>query len=80
MLSIDLYWGSTVDAQVYVGNSLIREWAPYKQSVLIKENNGLIRFGDGSTVKNPKHNDKRVHKTLSRMYDHLFELTQKPLS
>lgn len=72
---IDAYWGATFDVEKNINISRIYQWAPYKQCVLFKNENGFV-FSDGSTVKNPSTDDKRLEKVGNRMMAHLYDSVQ----
>lgn len=53
----------------------IKDWAPYRQSVLLQDTATNYVFGDGATVKNPKMDDERVLRLQKRCIDHLKDIT-----
>lgn len=72
--AIDSYWGITFEVKSKIEMSKIQNWMPYKQKVAVTLPSGIVLFGDGASVKNPKNEDKRVEKTSSRALDHLSEM------
>jgi glycine/D-amino acid oxidase-like deaminating enzyme len=73
-IDIDSYWGATLDFKMNIDISRYKTWSPYKQSVLLKLDENKFIFGDGSTVKNPKPNDKRVKMAGDRLVQHAIDL------
>lgn len=71
---IDRYWGATLNVNMNIEESRIKEWAPYKQSVLLKTNYTGFVFGDGASVKNPKMDDKRIEFVSDRLIVHMNEV------
>ena len=66
-----LVYRVVVDAEVE--ENRIREWAPYRQCVLIRHLEGFS-FGDGCAVKNPKsRHDERVGKASTRILKNLHD-------
>jgi len=70
---IDRVWGATLDLKLQLEENRILEWAPYRQSVLVRMN-GHFCFGDGATVKNPKISDVRVENASNRLLNHLNDI------
>lgn len=69
--AFDRLWGATIEVKQRIDGSRIHQWAPYKQSVLMKRSKNRFVFGDGATVKNPKVGDKRIQVVSERLVQHL---------
>ncbi len=72
--NIDSYWGATLCINMAIDGNRIKEWAPYKQNVLVKKDDKNFVFGDGASVKNPQLGDKRIEKTSTRLLEHLTDV------
>ena len=70
---MDRLYGATIHVDMKIEENRITEWCPYKQSVLLKRDNGFV-FGDGFTVKNPKPKDDRIKDGSERLQKHMNEL------
>lgn len=70
---IDKNWGATLDLNIKLDGNRMSQWAPYRQSVLVKIGNHYS-FGDGATVKNPKISDPRIEKASNRLLTHLEDI------
>lgn len=74
---VDKIWGATLELPDDVEENRIMEWAPYRQSVLVRKDVGTFYFGDGATVKNPKDvDDPRVGVASDRLLQHLNDILQ----
>lgn len=75
MVHVDMYWGATLRIKgLKVEENRIKDWAPYKQSVLLNKGGRDFVFGDGSTVKNPRTSDERVSKASDRLIHNLNDV------
>lgn len=74
MRMIDKYWGTVFDLTLNFKGNYIKEWAPYKQSVLLNTGGNEYIFGDGASVKNPKLDDKRNAMVSERIVTHLTDV------
>jgi hypothetical protein len=72
---LNKYWGATLRVNIQIDSHRIKEWAPYKQNVLVKVDEQNFTFGDGASVKNPLLNDKRIEKTSNRLLQHLTDVS-----
>lgn len=73
-IGIDSAWGATLDINYKIEESTIKEWAPYRQSLLLDIGTKVV-FGDGCAVKNPSVNDPRVEMASTRLLKHFSEAT-----
>ncbi len=75
MVGLDAVWGATLDIDYKIEQSTVKEWAPYRQSLLLDLGNKVV-FGDGCTVKNPRGgDDPRLEKASTRLLDHFNDAT-----
>lgn len=74
--AIDNQWGLVIEGTGELKRSKIMTWAPYKQSVFLKQKNDRFLFGDGATVKNPKENDKRLSVVGDRVLVHMSDISK----
>lgn len=70
---IDSYWGATLNVSLTIEEGRMLEWAPYKQCMAVKTEEGFV-FGDGASVKNPTSMDKRIENVSLRLVGHLNDV------
>ena len=76
VLGLDKYFGSCIEStDRTTPNSVIKTWAPYKQTLAARMSKTVMKFSDGSMVKNPPESgDERCSNIHDRLHLHIAEI------
>jgi glycine/D-amino acid oxidase-like deaminating enzyme len=72
---IEKYWGAVLDVNKEIEQCRIMQWAPYRQSIVLKTSDKKFLFGDGTKVKNFESKPEEVERVSARMVQHLQQIT-----